>query len=293
MSLLLVMLLSFSVFAREAQLSTVVPGEHEITVVYNEGGIVLMDGELVPSGSVIEIGRFGDIRLDIIADSDAHLKKVYVNGEDKTDDMLYGQLTLENVNTDIEVIFDFESCDGSDTPEGEPTHEDPCVRMAMSGNVFRGDKLLPGGRLEFDLGSNSAEIKNGKYSLSEIKDGYHQVIIYDDNGTVIGGDGFSIAVSNSVSKMKIERLPNGTQLITVPVGTKEINVDFIVNDDMSVTIKETPEEEESIIDTIIPNTSAFLRENPMIPTGIAVATVFMFIIIPLFRRKRKDEEEEA
>lgn len=293
MSLLLVMLLSFSVFAQEAQLSTVVPGEHEITVVYNEGGIVLMDGELVPSGSVIEIGRFGDIRLDIIADSDAHLKKVYVNGEDKTDDMLYGQLTLENVNTDIEVIFDFESCDGSDTPEGEPTHEDPCVRMAMSGNVFRGDKLLPGGRLEFDLGSNSAEIKNGKYSLSEIKDGYHQVTIYDDNGTVIGGDGFSIAVSNSVSKMKIERLPNGTQLITVPVGTKEINVDFIVNDDMSVTIKETQEEEESIIDTIIPNTSAFLRENPMILTGIAVATVFMFIIIPLFRRKRKDEEEEA
>lgn len=293
MSLLLVMLLSFSVFAQEAQLSTVVPGEHEITVVYNEGGIVLMDGELVPSGSVIEIGRFGDIRLDIIADSDAHLKKVYVNGEDKTDDMLYGQLTLENVNTDIEVIFDFESCDGSDTPEGEPTHEDPCVRMAMSGNVFRGDKLLPGGRLEFDLGSNSAEIKNGKYSLSEIKDGYHQVTIYDDNGAVIGGDGFSIAVSNSVSKMKIERLPNGTQLITVPVGTKEINVDFIVNDDMSVTIKETQEEEESIIDTIIPNTSAFLRENPMIPTGIAVVTVFMFIIIPLFRRKRKDEEEEA
>lgn len=293
MSLLLVMLLSFSVFAREAQLSTVVPGEHEITVVYNEGGIVLMDGELVPSGSVIEIGRFGDIRLDIIADKDAHLKKVYINGEDKTDDMLYGQLTLENVNTDIEVIFDFESCDGSDTPEGEPTHEDPCVRMSMSGNVFRGDKLLPGGRLEFDLGSNSAEIKNGKYSLSEIKDGYHQVTIYDDNGTVIGGDGFSIAVSNSVSKMKIERLPNGTQLITVPVGTKEINVDFIVNDDMSVTIKETPEEEESIIDTIIPNTSAFLRENPMIPTGIAVVTVFMFILIPVFRRKRKDEEEEA
>ena len=379
-SVFLALLLCFGIqlgaFADSATLKTVVPDTHEITVAYNDGGYVLRDGSVVQNGAAFSVARFDSLRLDVIAKMDSHLKSVRINGQDVTDQLAYGQLTIDSVNTDMHIVFTFEKCADAENPTdpdepttdpdepttepgettepggepttdpgettepggepttdpgettepggepttepgGEPTtepgggdhHGDPCIRMAMSGHVYHGeDDPMPGAKLVFDLGEFEATAdEDGAYRVDVIKDGYHTVSIYDKDGNLAGEEGFSVTVSDSATEMTVVRLANGTQLVTVPAGTKQIYLNFVVQDDGSILLQPdeaptapVPEEPTTTPDDggktdtnipIISQTGAILRENPVLAAVLFVFAAFL-ILLPILRRKKDDEAED-
>lgn len=329
-SVFLALLLCFGIqlgaFADTATLKTVVPDTHEITVAYNDGGYVLRDGSVVQNGAAFSVARFDTLRFDVIAKMDSHLKSVRINGQDVTDQLAYGQLTIASVNTDMHIVFTFEKCADAENPTDpdepttdpdEPTtepgggdhHGDPCIRMAMSGHVYHGeDDPMPGAKLVFDLGEFEATAdEDGAYRVDVIKDGYHTVSIYDKDGNLAGEEGFSVTVSDSVTEMTVVRLANGTQLVTVPAGTKQIYLNFVVQDDGSILLQPdeaptapVPEEPTTTPDDggktdtnipIISQTGAILRENPVLAAVLFVFAAFL-ILLPILRRKKDDEAED-
>ena len=329
-SVFLALLLCFGIqlgaFADSATLKTVVPDTHEITVAYNDGGYVLRDGSVVQNGAAFSVARFDSLRLDVIAKMDSHLKSVRINGQDVTDQLAYGQLTIASVNTDMHIVFTFEKCEDAENPTDpdepttdpdEPTtepgggdhHGDPCIRMAMSGHVYHGeDDPMPGAKLVFDLGEFEATAdEDGAYRVDVIKDGYHTVSIYDKDGNLAGEEGFSVTVSDSATEMTVVRLANGTQLVTVPAGTKQIYLNFVVQDDGSILLQPdeaptapVPEEPTTTPDDggktdtnipIISQTGAILRENPVLAAVLFVFAAFL-ILLPILRRKKDDEAED-
>lgn len=329
-SVFLALLLCFGIqlgaFADTATLKTVVPDTHEITVAYNDGGYVLRDGSVVQNGAAFSVARFDTLRFDVIAKMDSHLKSVRINGQDVTDQLAYGQLTIDSVNTDMHIVFTFEKCADAENPTDpdepttdpdEPTtepgggdhHGDPCIRMAMSGHVYHGeDDPMPGAKLVFDLGEFEATAdEDGAYRVDVIKDGYHTVSIYDKDGNLAGEEGFSVTVSDSATEMTVVRLANGTQLVTVPAGTKQIYLNFVVQDDGSILLQPdeaptapVPEEPTTTPDDggktdtnipIISQTGAILRENPVLAAVLFVFAAFL-ILLPILRRKKDDEAED-
>lgn len=329
-SVFLALLLCFGIqlgaFADTATLKTVVPDTHEITVAYNDGGYVLRDGSVVQNGAAFSVARFDTLRFDVIAKMDSHLKSVRINGQDVTDQLAYGQLTIASVNTDMHIVFTFEKCEDAENPTDpdepttdpdEPTtepgggdhHGDPCIRMAMSGHVYHGeDDPMPGAKLVFDLGEFEATAdEDGAYRVDVIKDGYHTVSIYDKDGNLAGEEGFSVTVSDSATEMTVVRLANGTQLVTVPAGTKQIYLNFVVQDDGSILLQPdeaptapVPEEPTTTPDDggktdtnipIISQTGAILRENPVLAAVLFVFAAFL-ILLPILRRKKDDEAED-
>ena len=127
---LLCFALQIGVFAAGMELKTVVPEQHEITITFNEGGYVLYEDEVVPSGTTIVVPRHGEVNLEIICGADCHIETVTVNDEDVTDQMEHGELPLQNVYTDLNIAFGFAPCD-ADTPH--PDAHDPCHRFALQG----------------------------------------------------------------------------------------------------------------------------------------------------------------
>lgn len=293
LSILLCFMLCFGAFAESAELRTVVPSSHEITVVYNEGGRIIYDGDVIASGSKITVDRFDDVILAVMLNTDSHLKTVTVNGEDVTADVLYGRLTLAGVHTDMKVEFTFEKCH-DDLPNGEPDPDETCTHISMSGGVYKGKKKMPRAKLEFDYGEIvvSAD-KNGAYKIDDIKDGYHIVRILNEDGTPAGDSDFAINISSEATEVKVERLPDGMRLVTVPRGNGNIRLNFVLADDGSGDVDIVPAKtsDKPGSNPIISNTSAMLRENPMV-FGILLVFSFLVFVILLVRRRRKDEEEE-
>lgn len=295
-------------------ISTTVPAVHKITVVYNEGGYVLINGKLCPSGTEITVDRFGEIDLDVICGKDHHIEKIMVNGEDVTEQFMNGTLKLENIVEDVYVEFFFESC------ASDP--DDDCFKTDMEGVVYLGDKKVVGADLKFDFGEFTAKTdEDGRYYLEDISEGHHIVTISKD-GEMLGTCEFTIVVSDEYDEVTVVTLPDGTQIVYVPSGTEQIYLDFIIADengdgipdvDPSLTDPTIPpeggfgstdrgntgthvavgspkeEKKPSIIDKI-PQTGALIAAYPEISAGVLVITLF-FILLLIFKRKKKDEEQ--
>lgn len=310
MCLILILTVQLAAFAEDMNLKTVVPDSHEITVTFNEGGYVLHSGRRMDSGDRIIVNRFDGVTLEVIAKPEAHLEAVYVNGEDVTAQMEHGKLTLENVSSDIDVNFVFCECDDPNI------EEDPCVRMKLSGKVYKGDAIMPKARLEFDFGELEATAdKDGAYKLDEIKDGRHTVSIYDKDGALAGEQSFAVEVSDTATQVTVVKLDDGTQIVTVPRGASELWLDFVVNADGTIDITPsgpdgdeptptppapTPEpgNDDKDIGKIIKDSPVISRTGALIKENIAAAFVLaldgLFILFfVLWRRKRRDDEDEG
>lgn len=306
-SVLLCVLLCFAlqigVFAADMELRTVVPGQHEITVTYNEGGYVLYEDEVVPSGTTIIVPRHGAITLEIICGADCHIETVTVNDEDVTDQLVHGELPLQNVYTDLNIVFGFADCNPG-IPN--PDEHDPCHRFALQGGVYSGDRdtPLPNASMIFDFGEiETVSDRDGQYSIPVIKDGRHRVEIKNSEGVIVGIESFVIEVRADAAEITVETLEDGTQVVVVPEETELADLDFIVNPDGSVTIlpgipapsaDEPPSIGEIIKDNpVIIQTGALIRENPT-EAAVLFGFAFFLLLFLLFarRRKRDDEEEE-
>lgn len=309
LALLLCCAMQLGVFGLgSVEVSTVVPGEHEITVTYNEGGYVLYGGEVLPSGTTLTVERFDDVTLSVICQATDHLLSVTVNGEDVTDQMQYGQLILSGVHTNVDIVFTFQKCEDAkplDPSDPEYDPEDPnkgadeCVHYALSGGVYRGDDPYPNAGLVFDFGEiETAANEDGEYAVDDIKDGYHTVTVYDPDGTVAGTANFSVTESETATEVTVTKLPDGTQLVTVPAGTESILLDFVVNDDGTVTLVPGTEPEPEVPITenpIITQTGALIREYP-VAAGATLVLIFggiPFLFFLLGRKKKQEEENTA
>lgn len=315
LSVLLIFTMQLCVFAEageigKTQLKTVVPSTHEITVTYNDGGYVLKDGNLIASGAKFAVDRFDSLSLGAVAKLDSHLERVTVNGKDYTGKLQYGMLRFDSVTTDMNIVFTFKKCFGPTEPTTNPggDHEDPCVRMGMNGNVYRGKNLFPGAKLDIDLGEIKAEAgKDGAYSVDVIKDGFHVVTITDENGEVAGKTTFSVSVSDTATETTVIKLDDGSQIAVVPKGTNTLWLDFVVNDDGTITIVSgTPVEEPTnevpvtkpsdsgnpiMNNPVISKTGELIRENPLAAAAVFLCGLSLIFFI-ILRKKRKDDEEE-
>lgn len=315
LSVLLIFTMQLCVFAEageigKTQLKTVVPSTHEITVTYNDGGYVLKDGNLIASGAKFAVDRFDSLSLGAVAKLDSHLERVTVNGKDYTGKLQYGMLRFDSVTTDMNIVFTFKKCFGPTEPTTNPggDHEDPCVRMGMNGNVYRGKNLFPGAKLDIDLGEIKAEAgKDGAYSVDVIKDGFHVVTITDENGEVAGKTTFSVSVSDTATETTVIKLDDGSQIAVVPKGTNTLWLDFVVNDDGTITIVPgTPVEEPTsevpvtkpsdsgnpiMNNPVISKTGELIRENPLAAAAVFLCGLSLIFFI-ILRKKRKDDEEE-
>lgn len=315
LSVLLIFTMQLCAFAEageigKTQLKTVVPSTHEITVTYNDGGYVLKDGNLIASGAKFAVDRFDSLSLGAVAKLDSHLERVTVNGKDYTDKLQYGMLRFDSVATDMNIVFTFKKCFGPTEPTTNPTEptEDPCVRMGMKGNVYRGKNLFPGAKLDIDLGEIKAEAgKDGAYSVDVIKDGLHVVTITDENGEVAGKTTFSVSVSDTATETTVIKLDDGSQIAVVPKGTNTLWLDFVVNDDGTITIVPgTPVEEPTsevpvtkpsdsgnpiMNNPVISKTGELIRENPLAAAAVFLCGLSLIFFI-ILRKKRKDDEEE-
>lgn len=315
LSVLLIFTMQLCVFAEageigKTQLKTVVPSTHEITVTYNDGGYVLKDGNLIASGAKFAVDRFDSLSLGAVAKLDSHLERVTVNGKDYTGKLQYGMLRFDSVTTDMNIVFTFKKCFGPTEPTTNPggDHEDPCVRMGMNGNVYRGKNLFPGAKLDIDLGEIKAEAgKDGAYSVDVIKDGFHVVTITDENGEVAGKTTFSVSVSDTATETTVIKLDDGSQIAVVPKGTNTLWLDFVVNDDGTINIVPgTPVEEPTnevpvtkpsdsgnpiTNNPVISKTGELIRENPLAAAAVFLCGLSLIFFI-ILRKKRKDDEEE-
>lgn len=309
---LLCFALQIGVFAESMELNTVVPSQHEITVTYNEGGYVLYEDELVPSGATILVPRHGEIALEIICGEYSHIETVTVNDEDVTDQLVYGKLPLRNVYTDLNIVFGFADCAGEGPDSGDPNtppqpaEDDPCYRIALQGGVYSGDKAtpLPAAKLVFDFGEiETTTDSDGRYAIPVMKDGRHRLTIENSDGEVVGHESFVIEVRPDATETTVETLADGTQVVVVPAGTRLAYLDFIVNADGSVTIlpgePQTPSEEKpsdigEIIKDIpgIVKTGALIRENPVEAATLFGVSFFLLFLLFVRRHKKDDEDEE-
>ena len=217
----LVMMFAMCVPSFATKLTTDVPYEHIVTVTYNEGGRVLLDGRVCPNGAQIKINRFGEIDLSAILENGYHLEKVTLNGVDVTGYYKDGNIKITNITTDAYVNFTFEKC--SDDPN------DSCEKVSMEGTVYLGKKELPGAEMSFDFGSATASTdEDGKYFVKEISEGRHIVTISKD-GEVLAHITFVIEFAD-VEEVALRTAADGTQVVQVPHGTEKIYLDFYIVD---------------------------------------------------------------
>ncbi len=221
MALAMVFAMAIPTFASDTTISTVVPDEHTVTVVYNDGGYVLVNGKLCPDGTQFKINRFGGIDLGAVFKNGYHLDTIEINGTDVTNQYIDGNLEVKNINTDLLVEFVFEKC--SDDAN------DKCGKVDIEGTVYFGDKELKGATLSFDFGSVTAKTNaDGRYSVEDIADGKHLVQISKD-GEVLANTSFVI-VRADVGEPELATASDGVQVVIIPMDAEKIYLDFHILD---------------------------------------------------------------
>lgn len=215
------MMLVMCVPAFGMELTTDVPYEHSVTITYNEGGQILVEGRACPNNAQFNIDRFGEIDLSVILESGYHLESVTVNGVDVTQYYKDGNVRLSNITEDVRINFTFEKC--SDDPN------DQCGKVSMEGTVYLGDEKLAGAELSFDFGSaKTSTDRAGRYEIDDISEGRHIVTISKD-GKILAHITFVIEYAN-VEEVTVKTAVDGTQVVQAPYGTNEIYLDFYIID---------------------------------------------------------------
>ena len=251
MSVILTFVMCIPSFA--TKLTTEVPYEHTVTINYNEGGTVLLEGRVCPNGAQVKINRFGEIDLSTILENGHHLQKVTINGVDVTSYYKDGNIKITNITEDVYVNFTFEKC--TEDPD------DNCGSISMTGTVYLGDKELSGAEMSFDFGSVVASTnKDGKYYVEQISEGRHIVTI-SKNGEVLAHITFVIEFAD-VDKIALRTAVDGTQVVVVPYGTDLIYLDFYIIDSDGDGI---PDQNPEITDPNNPNIDPDEPNNPDCP----------------------------
>jgi len=218
----IVMILAMSIPGFATHIGTVVPFEHNVTINYNDGGFVLVNGKICADGTQFKIDRFSEIDLGVFTENGYHLESITVNGVDVTDEYVNGNLKISDIVTDTYVNVTFEKC--SDDPN------DQCQKTDMEGTVYLGDKELKDATLSFDFGDATVTTDNdGRYKVDDISEGKHFVTIAKDD-KVLANTSFVVEFTDEVDEVTLTEASDGVQVVLVPEGTKVIYLDFHIVD---------------------------------------------------------------
>lgn len=225
--LAVVMALSISVTAMAQDLSSEnssgtmtvsveVPESHNITVNYNDGGYVKLNGEKVKKGDSVEVERLADVSLSFITRSGYRLDKVSVDGVDVTDDVKYSTYAIDDIIDDRTVDVEF-------------VKDTSLKNVIISGKVVdQDDNVIKGGTIVVDGSENVDFEKNGDYELPPLTDGRHELIIKDKDGNVIGTEEIIIEHTSEVDKIVVERTDDSTQVLRLPLDTTKARLNLRV-----------------------------------------------------------------
>lgn len=314
----LAMVLVMAIPGFAMQIGTTVPSEHEVTIDYNDGGFVLVNGKICADGAQFKIDRFGEIDLGVYLENGYRLDSITINGVDVTDEYVNGNLKVSDIAIDTYIDVSF----AKDT-------DNQYKKTDMEGVVYLGDKELKGATLSFDFGNATATTDNdGRYKLNNISEGKHFVTI-SKGGEVLANMSFVITMTNDIDKVSLTEASDGTQVVLVPTGTEIVYLDFRIIDDDGNGIPDKdpaetdpgdpdnpqpvdpdgdnggivvgpdsdgviieiggPKEDAPIIP--IPDTLADFFQNPVAMGSVMALSLFLILII-LFKRKKDDEEEQ-
>lgn len=279
----------------------------------NPGGLYRLD-EIADGFHTLEItgpdGSPGE-RADFSVTVDAEAERVSVEKLPDGFQQVVVPKGLELLRLDF-VVHPMVNPDDPDDPanpdypiEITPT---PDTVFGMKGGVYIGSltehEKFPDAGMDFDDGGIQTRTnRDGGYKVDEITDGFHSVAITGPDGRLAGGEDFCIAVDKNAGKLTVVRLPDGSQLVTVPAGTKTLELDFLVdplinpddpddpaNPDFPVTIVPTPE--EIVEPPPIVKTGELLARHPAIAGFVFLSTAGFLFLFLIFRRKKKEKEEE-
>ena len=222
----LAMIIAMAIPGFAMQIGTTVPTEHNVTINYNDGGFVLVNGKICADGAQFKIDRFGEIDLSVYLENGYHLDSITVNGVDVTDEYVNGNLKIKDIVTDTYIDVTFEKC--SDDPN------DQCKKTDIEGTVYLGDKEqreeIKGAQMSFDFGSVTTTTDNdGRYKVDDISEGKHFVTISKD-GEVLANTSFVIVMTDDNDKVVLTEAEDGTQVVLVPTGTEVVYLDFYIVD---------------------------------------------------------------
>ncbi len=130
----------------EATIGTVVPDSHRLTVNVTGNADVTVDGK---EGTEFEVERLSQPVIEIKAKDGEKLTKVLVNGEDITDKLEDGMLTLdpiyEDMTLDIQVETEALPEDSSDTESNTESTPDSTAESTTDSNGESASESTPDG----------------------------------------------------------------------------------------------------------------------------------------------------
>ena len=296
-------------------ISTTVPENHKIKITYNDGGYVLVGGRICQSGTELKIDRFDGVDLQVICKKGYTIKKIFVNGEDVTNEFNNGTLKLYNVVNDVDILFDFVSSKDDDK-KTKP--------IDIEGTVYLGKLALQDANLDFDFGGFSYKTnKNGRYKIKNIGEGRHFVTVLKNDKSVAN---FQFVIERGdVEKSIVEILPDGTKKVTIPLNENKAYIDFVIGDgdndgnpdvnpddtnpnlppvtDLTDGKGPTTNNDDKLDDgviiqigekektPIIPTLGAVIVAHPFLAPSIMAVSLFLLIFLIIFKKKKKDEKE--
>lgn len=206
----------------DANISTVVPDTHNITVV-SDGAQVFFGGA---PGSSFTVERLSEPTLLIRPDSEKTVKQILLNGEDVTSLVKGGYYTLAPVYEDKTLTVVTEDLPQSDKPDSKT--------YTVKGTVIRNGQPVEGVTLELRSPLKTGVTdKNGSFMFENVARGSY-TLTATENGLVVGYVEFELAESEETS---LSLTDAGVYNITVNQDEIGIHLDLHLNEDNTMQIE--------------------------------------------------------
>ena len=258
-----------TVFAEEAKadqtntvISTRVPDTHKITVIADHAE-VFYEGV---SGEEFTVGRLSEPRLLIRAETGKVIKSVVLNGEDVTEQLRDGYLTLAPVYEDKVITVTT-----ADKPEA------PRETYIVKGKVTLNGEPLADVDLELRSVLKTATTdEKGEFIFYQVEQGQHSLTALKD-GKVIGYLSFTLQKDK---KTEIILLEDGSYTVTVDQYGVGVDLHLMLSEDGVLV----PAEAETIYKSDIPQTGDNSRLHLWVL--LLLISTACIVVLETYRRKK-------
>lgn len=197
-----------------------VPGVHKITASVKSAE-VFVNGK---PGTEFSVDRLSEPKILIRPGSGYKIAKVLMNGEDVTDKLSGGYLSIGKVFEDKTLTVEAEKAALPETS----------VKFTVKGTVTLNGDPFEGAAIELrSTLKNSVTDKDGKFTFSDVETGKHSLTVLKD-GQAVGYVEFEIQSGDETAFILLE---DGSYLVTVPADTESVEFEFNITDDGKVEIK--------------------------------------------------------
>lgn len=270
---------SVTVFAQEitqtddggsAVISVTVPDSHMLTVSVDHAEVFI--GSV--SGTSFNVERLSEPTLLIQPENGYRVTKVTLNGEDVTEQVQGGYYTLEPVYGDKQLVVEAEQV---------PASSDSTHNISGTVNDENGDPIS-GATVEIG-GKTDVTDEDGNFAIEDVPDGYHPIIITDEDGNIIGYTELEIGGGEP----GVTQNPDGSYTLTAPKNA-DLGLELTATEDGKLSVGKVTD-----ITTEQPSDPSDDSEGPQTgdDSNIFLWIILMFVsgvgVIGItFRNKKRD-----